>query len=313
MGDVVGVKIDGGIAVITVDHPPVNALSTRVRSGLLEAFRTAAAAATVEGILLVGAGRTFISGADIREFDKPLQPPALGEVIKEIEACPKPVVAAIHGVALGGGLEVALGCHFRLAARDARLGLPEVKLGLLPGAGGTQRLPRVVGPELAVRMIAGGEPISAIKALQHGLVDEVFEGDPVEVGKEFLNDVIVNKRVLRQLIRDDSMLAGGRAVRSIFTNAAAEALKRTRGLEAPLAAAEAVGWALDLPFEQAERKESEAFLKLMRGSQSKAQRHAFFAEREAAKIPGIPAGTTPREVKTVAIIGAGTMGGGIAM
>jgi len=313
MSDVVHCKADNEIAVITVNQPPVNALSTAVRRGLLAAVKKAAADPAIKALIIVGAGRTFISGADIREFDQPLESPGLGNVINEIEACAKPVVAAIHGVALGGGLEVALGCHFRIAASGARLGLPEVKLGLLPGAGGTQRLPRVVGPEFAVRMIVSGAPVSAKKALQHGLIDEIFEGDPLSAAKDFVADVLANRRTLRRLSKDDSMLAGPRAVRSVYTNAAAEALKKSRGLEAPLVAAEAVGWALDLPFEEAERKESEAFLRLMQGSQSKAQRHAFFAERNASKIAGIPAGTKPRPVRSVAIIGAGTMGGGIAM
>jgi 3-hydroxyacyl-CoA dehydrogenase len=313
MNEVVHSRVDDGIAVITVDQPPVNALSTAVRRGLSAAVKNASADPEVKALVIVGAGRSFISGADIREFDQPLQPPALGDVINDIEACAKPVVAAIHGVALGGGLEVALGCHFRIAAKDAKLGLPEVKLGLLPGAGGTQRLPRVVGPEFAVKMIVGGAPVAAVKALQHGLIDEIFDGDPVSAAKDFAADVLANKRSLRRLSKDDSMLAGAKAVRSVYVNAAAEAIKKSRGLEAPLVAAEAVGWSLELPFAEAERKESQAFLRLLQGSQSKAQRHAFFAERNASKIADIPAGTTQRPVRSVAIIGAGTMGGGIAM
>jgi 3-hydroxyacyl-CoA dehydrogenase len=313
MNEVVHSRVDDGIAVITVDQPPVNALSTAVRRGLSAAVKNASADPEVKALVIVGAGRSFISGADIREFDQPLQPPALGDVINDIEACAKPVVAAIHGVALGGGLEVALGCHFRIAAKDAKLGLPEVKLGLLPGAGGTQRLPRVVGPEFAVKMIVGGAPVAAVKALQHGLIDEIFDGDPVSAAKDFAADVLTNKRSLRRLSKDDSMLAGAKAVRSVYVNAAAEAIKKSRGLEAPLVAAEAVGWSLELPFAEAERKESQAFLRLLQGSQSKAQRHAFFAERNASKIADIPAGTTQRPVRSVAIIGAGTMGGGIAM
>jgi 3-hydroxyacyl-CoA dehydrogenase len=313
MSGSVRVEIDGGIAIVAIDHQPVNALSTAVRMGLLEAFRSISKNEAVRGAVLVGAGRIFISGADIREFDKPLRPPGLGDVIDEIEACAKPVVAAIHGVALGGGLEVALGCHFRVAAKDAKLGLPEVRLGLMPGAGGTQRLPRIVGPALAVKMIVSGEPISAVRALQHGLIDEIFEGDPIAAGKDFLQDVITNQRSLRRLSRDDSMVTPAAAARAILTNAAAEVIKRARGLEAPLAAVEAVGWSIDMPFELAMKKEGEAFLRLMEGDQSKAQRHAFFAEREASKIAGLPADTKPRDVNKIAIIGAGTMGGGIAM
>lgn len=210
MNEVVHSRIDDGIAVITVDQPPVNALSTAVRRALSAAVKNASADPAVKALVIAGAGRTFISGADIREFDQPLQPPGLGDVINEIETCTKPVVAAIHGVALGGGLEVALGCHFRIAAKEAKLGLPEVKLGLPPGAGGTQRLPRVVGPEFAVKMIVSGAPVTAVKALQHGLIDEIFDGDPVSAAKDFARDVLANRRSLRRLSKDDSMLAGAK-------------------------------------------------------------------------------------------------------
>ena len=192
------------------------------------------------------------------------------------------------------------------------MGLPEVKLGLLPGAGGTQRLPRAVGPELAVTMIVTGNPIGAQEALKNGLIEEIVDGDPATGGEAFARKVLAEKRPLRRLRDDDSKLAAAKADRSIFTNAAAAANKRNRGLEAPLACAEAVSWTLDVPFDEALKKERESFLKLVAGDQSKAQRYAFFAEREAAKV-AVPEGTKPREVKQVAIIGAGTMGGGIAM
>jgi 3-hydroxyacyl-CoA dehydrogenase len=312
MNDVVRLERSDVIAVVTVNNPPVNALSAAVRRGIFDAIKSAGADPQVQAVVLSCAGRTFIAGADITEFGKPPQPPSLVEVISEIENCPKPVIAAIHGTALGGGLEVALGAHFRVATKDARLGLPEVKLGLLPGAGGTQRLPRAVGPELAVRMIVTGEPIGAAEALKNGLIEEIIE-NPAADGEAFARKVLAEKRPARRLRDDDSKLAAAKADRSIFTNAAAAANKRNRGLEAPLACAEAVSWTLDTPFDEALKKERESFLKLMAGDQSKAQRYAFFAEREAAKVSGVPEGTKPRPVERVAIIGAGTMGGGIAM
>ncbi len=312
MSEVVRLERHDIIAVVTVDSPPVNALSAAVRQGISEAVTRAAGDASVRAIVLACAGRTFVAGADITEFGKPPQPPSLGDVIATIENCPKPVVAAIHGTALGGGLELALGCHYRVATKDARLGLPEVKLGLLPGAGGTQRLPRAVGPELAVKMIVTGEPISASAALKAGLIEEIVEG-PASGAEAFARKVIAEKRPLRKLRDDDSKLAAARADRPLFTDAAAAANKRNRGLEAPLVCAEAVSWSLDVPFDEALKKEREAFLTLVAGDQSRAQRYAFFAERAAAKVDGLPENARPRKVERVAIIGAGTMGGGIAM
>ena len=313
MSEVVKVERRDVVAIVTVDSPPVNALSAAVRKGILDGVTKAAADPQVQAVVIACAGRTFIAGADITEFGKPPQSPSLHEVITAIENCSKPVVAAIHGTALGGGLELALGCHFRVATKDARLGLPEVKLGLLPGAGGTQRLPRAVGPELAVKMIVTGEPIGAPEALKAGLIEEIVEGAPAAGGEAFARKVLAEKRPLRKLRDDDSKLAAAKADKSIFTNAAAAANKRNRGLDAPLACAEAVSHALDMPFDEALKAERELFLKLMNGEQSKAQRYAFFAEREAAKISGVPEGTKPRKVEQVAVIGAGTMGGGIAM
>jgi 3-hydroxyacyl-CoA dehydrogenase len=312
VSEVVKLERHDAIAIVTVNSPPVNALSAAVRRGIFENVKAAADDPQVKAIVLTCAGRTFIAGADITEFGKPPQPPSLAEVISGLENCPKPTIAAIHGTALGGGLEVALGCHFRVAVKDAKLGLPEVKLGLLPGAGGTQRLPRAVGPELAVKMIVGGDPIGAPEALKQGLIDEIVD-DTVSGGEAFARKVLTEKRPLRKLRDDDSKLAAARADRSIFTNAVQALTKRARGLEAPFAAADAVGAAIDLPFEEGLKKEREGFLKLVTGDQSKAQRYAFFSEREAAKIAGVPEGTKPRKVERVAIIGAGTMGGGIAM
>ncbi len=312
MSEIVKAEHRDGIAIITVDNPPVNALSASVRRGILEQVNAAVADSKVQAIVLTCAGRTFIAGADITEFNKPPQPPSLHEVIDALDASPKPIVAAIHGTALGGGLETALGCHFRVAVKSAKLGLPEVKLGLLPGAGGTQRLPRAVGPELAVQMILGGNPISAAEALSHGLIDEVVE-DTVAGGEAFARKVLAEQRPLRRLRDDDSKLAAARADRSIFTNAVAAMTKKARGFEAPFACADAIGAAIDLPFDEGMKRERDGFLKLVVGDQSRAQRYAFFAEREAAKVAGVPEGTKPRPVAKVAVIGAGTMGGGIAM
>ena len=313
VSEVVKVERRDAVAIVIVNSPPVNALSAAVRKGIADGVKSAEADASVKAIVIACAGRTFIAGADITEFGKPPQSPSLHEVIEVIENSSKPVIAAIHGTALGGGLELALGAHFRVATKDAKLGLPEVKLGLLPGAGGTQRLPRAVGPELAVKMIVGGDPIGAADALKNGLIDEVVDGEPAVGGEAFARKVLAEKRPLRKLRDDDSKLAAAKADKSIFTNAAAAANKRNRGLEAPLAAAEAVSHSLDQPFDQALKSERDLFLKLMNGDQSKAQRYAFFSEREAAKVAGVPDGTKARDVKQVAIIGAGTMGGGIAM
>ncbi|MDA9466688.1 3-hydroxyacyl-CoA dehydrogenase NAD-binding domain-containing protein [Bradyrhizobium sp. CCBAU 53415] len=312
MSEVVKLERHDEVGIVTVNSPPVNALSAAVRGGIFECIKAAIADPAIKGIVLTCAGRTFIAGADITEFGKPPKPPALNDVLSEIENSPKPVVAAIHGTALGGGLEVALACHFRVAVKEAKLGLPEVKLGLLPGAGGTQRLPRAVGPELAVRMIVGGDPIGAAEALKNGLIEEIVEG-PASGGEAFVRKLLAEKRPLRRLRDDDSKIAAARADRSIFTNAVAAMTKKARGLEAPFAAADAVGYAIDLPFDEGLKKEREGFLKLVASDQSKAQRYAFFAEREANKIAGVPEGTKPRPVNRVAILGAGTMGGGIAM
>jgi len=312
MSNVVSLKSHDIIGIVTIDSPPVNTLSAAVRGGILECVQQAIADPSIQAIVLTCAGRTFIAGADITEFGKPPKKPNLDEVLTSIESSPKPVVAAIHGTALGGGLEVALACHFRVADKSSKLGLPEVKLGLLPGAGGTQRLPRAVGPELAAKMIIGGDPIGANEALQNGLIEEVVE-EASSGGEAFARKLLAERRPPRRLRDDDTKLAAARSDRSIFTGAVATITKKVRGLEAPFVAADAIGYALDLPFEQGLKKERELFLRLMSSDQSKALRYAFFAEREAAKIAGVETGTKSRSVEGVAIIGAGTMGGGIAM
>jgi 3-hydroxyacyl-CoA dehydrogenase len=304
----VDLRGEGGIAIVIVDNPPVNALKHEVRAGLVEALRRARDDASIEAVVIACARRTFFAGADITEFGKPPQAPSLAEVIAAIEAMPKPVVAALHGTALGGGFELALACHFRVAATGARVGLPEVKLGLLPGAGGTQRLPRLVGPEKALKMIVTGEPIGAAEALADGIVDEIAQGDLTEAAAAFARRVVAEGRPLRLVRdRDDKLVAEG------FADAAATLTQRLRGREAPAACVEAVRNAIVLPFEEGLKRESELFSKLVAADQSKAQRHVFFAEREAAKVPDMPAEARPRPITSGAVIGAGTMGGGIAM
>jgi 3-hydroxyacyl-CoA dehydrogenase len=304
----VDLRWDGEVAVVTVDNPPVNALKHEVRAGLAEALHRAHADDGVKAVVIVCAGRTFFAGADITEFGQPPQPPSLHEVIAPIEAMQKPVVAALHGTAFGGGFELALACHYRVAVADARVGLPEVKLGLLPGAGGTQRLPRLVGPEKAVKMIVTGEPMGASEALADGILDEIVQGDLRASAVAFARRVVAESRPLR-LVRDrDEKLVG-----EGFADAAEALTRRLRGREAPEACVEAVRNAIVLPFEEGLRREGELFRRLVAGDQSKAQRHIFFAEREAAKIPDMPETTKPRPIARAAVIGAGTMGGGIAM
>ncbi len=309
----VDLRQERGIAVVTVDNPPVNALRHEVRAGLVEALRRARDDAAIDAVVIACAGRTFFAGADIAEFGQPPHPPGLGEVIALIEAMPKTVVAAVHGTALGGGFEVALACHGRVAVPTAQVGLPEVKLGLLPGAGGTQRLPRLVGPEQALRMIVTGDPISAAEALALGVVDEIAEGDLVGAAIAFASRAVAAHRPLQRLRDRDDKLAPIRADPRPFEEAAAALTRRLRGREAPAACVEAVRNAFTLPFDEGLRREGELFRKLVAGDQSKAQRHVFFAEREAAKVPGMPEGTRPRPIARAAVIGAGTMGGGIAM
>jgi 3-hydroxyacyl-CoA dehydrogenase len=312
VSDIVKMRIDGDIAVITIDNPPVNAAKYEVRAGLLDFVTRASQDAAVSGIVITCAGRTFVAGADITEFGKPPRPPSSIAVIEAMEASPKPIVAAVHGTPLGGGLELALGCHFRVAAPGTRLGLPEIKLGILPGAGGTQRLPRLVGVDKAMAMILTGEPIPVTEAREAGLVDEIVAGDLVPGAVAFTRRVIAEKRPL-VLVRDrDEKLSAARENLAKFDEAAAGYTRRAKGQNAPVAAVEALRGALTLPVADALKRERELFMELVAGDQSKAQRHIFFAEREAAKVPDIAAAKA-HEIKQAAVIGAGTMGGGIAM
>src|SRR4030095_6758436 len=303
----------GRVAVLTVDNPPVNALSHHVRKGLYDGMQQAIADGAVQAIVIVCAGRTFIAGADITEFGKPPAEPSLHSVLDLIEGSPKPVVAAIHGTALGGGLEVTLACHYRVGVKAARFGLPEVKLGILPGAGGTQRLPRVVGVEKGLSMMVSGDPIGADEALKAGLIDEIVDGDLAAAGVAFAEKVLNEKRPLRKIRDLDDKLAAARGKPEVFANFRKSIARPTRGFRAPENIVRAVEAAVSLPFDQGLKRERELFVELLNSPESKAQRYFFFAEREAAKIPDVPADTPPRDVKTAAVIGAGTMGGRIAM
>ncbi|MDM0021906.1 3-hydroxyacyl-CoA dehydrogenase NAD-binding domain-containing protein [Variovorax saccharolyticus] len=300
------------IAVITIDSPPVNALSHGVREGLVQAVAQAGQDSTVRAILIACAGTTFIAGADITEFGKPPKDPRISAVIAAIEDCPKPIIAAMHGTVLGGGLELALGCHYRVAAPATRLGLPEVNLGIIPGAGGTQRLPRVVGVERAIELITTASQLSAKQALEAGLVDALIDGDLVQGALQFARRVVdENKALLRVRDRDEHLVTA-RGNPALFEKARAAVARKSRGLTAPLAAIDAIEAAVNLPFEQGLQRERELVTAQVSSDQSKALRYFFFAERESAKIPGIQTGDVAK-VQQAAVIGAGTMGGGIAM
>ena len=301
----------GAVGVITINNPPVNALSVAVRQGIADGLAQAAADAQAKAVVIIGGGRTFIAGADIREFGKPLQPPDLNEVIRRLEECPKPVVAALHGTALGGGLEVALGCHYRCAVAAAQVGFPEVKLGLLPGAGGTQRLPRVAGIEAALTMITSGNPIPAAQAAALGLVDEVVPGDLLDGAVAYAERLVAEGRPLRKISEMQDKVAG--VAPAVFDESRKGLARSARGFEAPQRCVDAVQAAATLPFAEGLKRERALFAGLMQGAQSKAQIHVFFSEREATKIPDVPKETPVKPIKSAAVIGAGTMGGGIAM
>jgi 3-hydroxyacyl-CoA dehydrogenase len=299
----------GRIGIATVDNPPVNALGHAVRTGLVAAVAQADADPEVEALILICAGRTFLAGADIREFGRPLEPPHLNDLVNDLEASTKPFVAAIHGTALGGGLEVALACHFRIAVPSARLGLPEVKLGILPGAGGTQRLPRLIGVEPALAMITEGNDIPAAKAKALGLIDEIVEGDLLAGAIAFTEKLLDEGRPIRRVGQMTAKVDNP----AIFDETKAALAKKQRGFLAPQACVDAVKLSTEYPIEEGAKREYALCRELMQGNQSKAQRHAFFAEREVAKVPGLPENTAIREIKKVGVAGPGAMGTGIAM
>ncbi|PZC43461.1 MAG: 3-hydroxyacyl-CoA dehydrogenase [Chloroflexi bacterium] len=311
--EMVALEQRGDIALILVDNPPVNALSHGVRLGLLKGFEQVAADDSVKGVVLACRGRTFIAGADITEFGKPAKTPGLEEPQVAMENCPKPVVAAIHGTALGGGLEIAMCAHYRVGAPAARYGQPEVKLGLIPGAGGTQRLPRVTGVAKALEMCAIGDPIGSEEALATGLIDKIIEGDLIDGAVAYAEELVAAAAPLKKIRDRDEKIDEARADRSVFDAFRKRIARKTRNFEAPAKNVDLIEATLDVSFDEGIKQEQAAFQTLMAGRQSEAQRYYFFSEREAAKVPDIPRETPLRDVKSVGILGAGTMGGGIAM
>ena len=302
-----------GVQLIHIDNPPVNALGAAVRQGLLAAMAQAEADADIRAVLIVGEGRAFIAGADIREFGKPPVPPALPQVCQAIEACSKPVVAAIHGAALGGGLEVALSAHYRLALPGAQLGLPEVLLGLLPGSGGTQRAPRLMGVKAATELMLTGKHIGAQAALAVGLVDAVVEGsDPVAAGLAYVRELLARQAPARPTSALPGRLADKTAAQAELDALKAETAKSARGLFSPLKIIDCVQAALDLPFEQGMQFERAQFMACLDSPQRAGLIHAFFAEREVVKVPEAQA-AAPRPFTSIAVIGGGTMGAGITV
>lgn len=310
---VVHTSNQGRLLVVRIDHPPVNAISVEVRRGLMAAMEQAETDAQVEGILLLGAGRAFIAGADIREFGRPPMLPGLPEVCNRIEACSKPVVAAIHGPALGGGLEIAMSAHYRLAMPDAKLGLPEVQLGLLPGSGGTQRAPRLMGVEAAVDLMLSGRHMNAQDALSCGLIDHVGVGtDVLQAGLAYAQELLANQAPVRRT-RDVDVLSRGKSAQvALLQKLRADTEKKSRGLFSPLKVIEAVQAGLELPFDQALKVERQLFLACIDSPQRAGLIHAFFADREVLKVPEAQAAQA-RSLNSVGVIGGGTMGAGIAV
>lgn len=302
----------GDILVVTIDNPPVNALGVDVRRGLAAAIDAAGADAAVKAVLIVGSGKTFIGGADIREFGKPPMAPFLPDVCNGIEACSKPVIAVIHGAALGGGLEIALAAHYRLALPAAKLGLPEVALGLLPGAGGTQRTPRLIGAAAALDLMLSGRHVGAAEAAKLGLVDRVVDGaDPLAAGLAYTQELVQGGAPVRRT-RDATQLADTAAQRAAIDSARAETAKKSRGLFSPLKIVDAVQGALELPFEDGQALERKLFLECLDSPQRAGLVHAFFAERETARAPEMRS-AKPRPIESIGVVGGGTMGAGIAV
>jgi len=308
MSSPVRYELQGNVGVITVDNPPVNALSHAVRQGLLDAI-TAAESDASEAVVIICDGRTFIAGADITEFGKPFKAPGLPDLLNTIEATSKPVIAAMHGTALGGGFETALAAHYRCAVPSAKVGLPEVKLGLLPGAGGTQRTPRIAGVKAALDLFLSGAPIAAVEAQGVGLIDRIIEGDlyagALAWAKELVQDDAPVRRSSERVVPDFDA--------SIFDDYRASLNIRARGQMAPGHIVSAVEAAATLPFEEGQAVERHLFMECMESPQSAGMRHIFFAERQASKIDGLAKDAPTRSVDSVGVIGGGTMGGGIAM
>ena len=308
---VVTTRLQGPVLVVTVDNPPVNALSVHVRAGLVRAMAQADADAAVRAVLIVGAGKTFIAGADIREFGKTPLEPYLPDVCNRIEACNKLVVAAVHGAALGGGMEIAMSAHYRIALPKAQFGLPEVNLGLLPGASGTQRAPRLMGVKAATEMMLSGKPINARQAADSGLADKLVpEGDAVAAGLAYAEELLAAQAPLRRT--SELAIADKDAALAELDKLEADTRKKSRGLFSPLKIIEAVRGAVTLPFAEGLKQERRFFLEAVDSPQRAGLVHAFFAEREVAKIPEAQA-AAPRAIGTIAVIGGGTMGAGITV
>ena len=311
MNDIVTVEVTDDIALVIISNPPVNAINQKVRSGLMTAFQTVDQDNNIRAVVLKCAGRTFMAGADIKEFDEPIADPGYHEVFRVIENCSKPVIAAMHGTALGAGLEAALACHYRCAVKNARMGLPEVSLGIIPGAGGSQRLPRLIGAKAALEFILGVVPVSATEAYKIGILDRVIEEDLMEGTLEYVGSLLadgVGPRKVSEMLVDKSGYG-----EEFLVDARKLSARRLRGQNAPNLVIEAINNAVNLPFEEGIRKEKIIGDKALVSKEAKALRDIFFSEREIGKIPGISSDTKRMQINNVAILGSGTMGGGIAM
>ena len=311
MNDIVTVEVTDDIALVIISNPPVNAINQKVRSGLMTAFQTVDQDNNVRAVVLKCAGRTFMAGADIKEFDEPIAEPGYHEVFRVIESCSKPVIAAMHGTALGAGLEAALACHYRCAVENARMGLPEVSLGIIPGAGGSQRLPRLIGAKAALEFILGGVTVSATEAYKIGILDRVIKEDLMEGTLEYIGSLLadgVGPRKVSEMLVDKSGYG-----EEFLVDARKLSARRLRGQNAPNLVIEAINNAVNLPFEEGIRKEKIIGDKALVSKEAKALRNIFFSEREIGKIPGISSDTKRMQINNVAILGSGTMGGGIAM
>jgi len=307
-------EVRGNVALMTIDNPPVNPLSSGVRQGLHDGLTQALADDAVAAIVLTGAGRAFIAGADISEFGGKSEGPSLGDCLAAMDNSSKPIVAAINGTAFGGGLEVALCCHYRVIAPSAPVGLPEVKLGLLPGAGGTQRLPRLIGAEKALSFILSGDPIPGPAAVQMGIADHLSEGNIVEDGLSFAADIIAKGSPIRRIRDEEEIVRQARDNAEIFDNARKNAARKMRKRFAPEMIVQCVEAAVNLgDFDAGIAVEQECFGKCLNHPQRESLIHMFFAEREVAKIPDVPKDTATQDITSAAVIGCGTMGGGIAM
>ena len=306
----VNYEIENNIGIIKGSNPPVNALSYEVRKGLINCLATLLENKDVKGIILIGEGRTFFAGADISEFGKPMKSPSLNEVITEFENSKKPIVAALHGTPLGGGLELAMGCNYRVALKNTMLGLPEVKLGIIPGAGGTQRLPRIVGVEKALNMITSSSPINSVEALNCRLLDEIYDNELLENSKKFLLNIINSKKhpIVKHININENTLSS-----NFFKDYLSMVKKKFRGRKSPIAAVNAVMASVALSFEKGLEKERELFKECHDSKESSSLIHMFFSERQALKIPDIPKDIKINKISSASVIGCGTMGGGIAM